>query len=162
MSRPAATRIQGIYPLADDDPRWRHGPRPLLQATLRGGARVVQLRLKHTPDREALELIRWAAEQTRSAGALLIVNDRYDLVILDQTMSRMTGLEMAQHLLKLRPGLPVVLYTGYSDEISETQVRQRGIRALVNKPVDASYRQRTPVTLVTGWAGEIARKLKVE
>jgi PAS domain S-box-containing protein len=62
--------------------------------------------------------------------------DRYDLVILDQTMPRMTGLEMAQHLLKLRPGLPVVLYTGYSDEISETQVRQLGIRALMNKPVD--------------------------
>jgi two-component system cell cycle sensor histidine kinase/response regulator CckA len=64
--------------------------------------------------------------------------DRFDLVILDQTMPKMTGLDVAQHLLKLRPGLPVILYTGYSDEISEAQIRQLGIRALVNKPVDTA------------------------
>lgn len=37
-----------------------------------------------------------------------------------------------------------------------------GKRLLVNKPVDVSYRDRTPVTLVTGWAGDVSRKLKVE
>jgi PAS domain S-box-containing protein len=62
--------------------------------------------------------------------------DRYDLVILDQTMPRMTGLDVAQQLLKLRPDLPVILYTGYSAEISEALVKQRGIRALLSKPVD--------------------------
>jgi len=62
--------------------------------------------------------------------------DRYDLVILDQTMPKMTGMEVAHQLLKLRPGLPVILYTGYSDEISEEQILGEGIRALVNKPVD--------------------------
>ena len=64
--------------------------------------------------------------------------DRFDLVILDQTMPKMTGLDVAQHLLKLRPRLPVILYTGYSDEISEAQIKELGIRALVNKPVDAA------------------------
>jgi PAS domain S-box-containing protein len=64
--------------------------------------------------------------------------DRFDLVIIDQTMPKMTGLDVAQHLLKLRPGLPVILYTGYSDEISDEQVSQLGIRALVNKPVDTA------------------------
>jgi PAS domain S-box-containing protein len=62
--------------------------------------------------------------------------DLYDVVILDQTMPRMTGMDVAQQLLKLRPALPVILYTGYSDEISEEQVLGAGIRALVNKPVD--------------------------
>jgi len=62
--------------------------------------------------------------------------DLYDLVILDQTMPRMTGMDVAQQLLKLRPGLPVILYTGFSDEISEAQVIDAGIRALVSKPVD--------------------------
>jgi PAS domain S-box-containing protein len=62
--------------------------------------------------------------------------DRYDLVILDQTMPRMTGMGVAHQLLKLRPSLPVILYTGYSDEISEEQVLGAGIQALVNKPVD--------------------------
>jgi CheY-like chemotaxis protein len=62
--------------------------------------------------------------------------DLYDLVILDHTMPRMTGLEVAKHVLKLRPDLPVVLYTGCSEEISEDRVSQAGIRALVRKPVD--------------------------
>ena len=64
--------------------------------------------------------------------------DNFDLVILDQTMPRMTGVDVAQHLLKLRPGLPVVLYTGYSEEVSDELVSQLGIRALVSKPVDAA------------------------
>jgi len=64
--------------------------------------------------------------------------DSYNLVILDQTMPRMTGLEVAEQLLKLRPGLPVILYTGYSEEISGDKVSRTGIRALVNKPVDTA------------------------
>jgi len=62
--------------------------------------------------------------------------ERFDLVILDQTMPRMTGLEVAEHLLKLRPDLPVILYTGYNAGISEASVHKSGIRALVHKPVD--------------------------
>ncbi len=62
--------------------------------------------------------------------------DRFDLVIVDQTMPKMTGLDVAQHLLKLRPDLPVILYTGHREAIAETEVRALGIRALVNKPID--------------------------
>ncbi len=75
-------RLRGVYPLADDDPRWKHRPPELVAAALAGGATVVQLRLKHTGDREALALARWAVERTRSAGALLVVNDRFDLADL--------------------------------------------------------------------------------
>lgn len=64
--------------------------------------------------------------------------DRYDLVILDQTMPRMTGFEVAQQLLKLRPHLPVILYTGYSDVITPEQVGAAGVRALIHKPVDTA------------------------
>jgi thiamine-phosphate pyrophosphorylase len=79
VSRDRLERLRGIYPLADDDPRWRHGPRDVVRAALEGGATVVQLRLKHTPDREAIALARWAAERTRQADAILIVNDRLDV-----------------------------------------------------------------------------------
>ena len=75
-------RLRGVYPLADDDPRWRNGARTVVRAALEGGATVVQLRLKHTRDGEALELARWAVESAREAGALLIVNDRFDLADL--------------------------------------------------------------------------------
>jgi two-component system cell cycle sensor histidine kinase/response regulator CckA len=78
--------------------------------------------------------------------------DRYDLVVLDQTMPRMTGMEVAQQLLKLRPGLPVILYTGYSDEISEEQVLGSGIRALINKPVDTGRLRDLVRRLLSGTA----------
>jgi len=74
--------VRGIYPLADDDPRWKHDPRAVVSAALAGGARVIQLRLKHTRDGDALELARVAVRETRAHGALLIVNDRYDLADL--------------------------------------------------------------------------------
>jgi thiamine-phosphate pyrophosphorylase len=82
VSAEPLARLRGIYPLADDDPRWPTGPRELVSAALAGGATMVQLRLKRTSDRDALELARWAAERCRSRGALLFVNDRFDLADL--------------------------------------------------------------------------------
>jgi CheY-like chemotaxis protein len=62
--------------------------------------------------------------------------DGFDLAILDQTMPKLTGLEVARHLLKLRPDLQVVIYTGYAQEVSEEAVRRLGVQALIRKPVD--------------------------
>jgi CheY-like chemotaxis protein len=62
--------------------------------------------------------------------------DGFDLVVLDQTMPRMTGLEAAEQILKLRPDIPVVLYTGYSEQVTEGRISAAGIRALVRKPLD--------------------------
>jgi thiamine-phosphate pyrophosphorylase len=74
--------VRGPYPLADDDARWLHGPKVIVESALRAGSTVLQLRLKCTADAEALALARWAAARTRESGALLIVNDRYDLADL--------------------------------------------------------------------------------
>jgi CheY-like chemotaxis protein len=62
--------------------------------------------------------------------------DDFDLVVLDQTMPRMTGLEASEQLLKLRPDVPVVLATGYSEQVTEGRALVAGIRALVRKPLD--------------------------
>jgi CheY-like chemotaxis protein len=62
--------------------------------------------------------------------------DGFDLAILDQTMPRMSGLEAAVELLKLRPGLPVCLYTGHSERLPEGRVAAAGIRAQARKPLD--------------------------
>jgi PAS domain S-box-containing protein len=61
---------------------------------------------------------------------------RYDLVITDQTMPGMTGLELTRALLAVRGDLPVILYTGYSDGISSHQVDAAGVRSLVRKPIE--------------------------
>ena len=82
MKPQTLARLRGIYPLIDDAPRWRREPRELLEAVLKAGVSVVQLRLKHQSDVDALDLCRWARERTRAAGALLIVNDRFDLADL--------------------------------------------------------------------------------
>jgi thiamine-phosphate pyrophosphorylase len=74
--------LRGIYAIADDDPRWPHPLRAQIEGALAGGACAVQLRLKHTRDREALELARFAAARCRAAGALSILNDRFDLADL--------------------------------------------------------------------------------
>ncbi len=82
MSTPTIECVRGVYPLADDDPGWSHSPRSLVRAALSAGASIVQVRLKHTGDGEALQMLEWAARSAREREALLIVNDRYDLADL--------------------------------------------------------------------------------
>ena len=60
----------------------------------------------------------------------------YSLVVTDQTMPNVTGLQLAEALLKEDPDLPVILYTGYSDVVNADLIEKTGIRALVQKPLD--------------------------
>jgi thiamine-phosphate pyrophosphorylase len=75
-------QVRGPYIVADDDPRWSHDPESVVEAAMRAGGSVVQLRLKHQTDQDALGLTRRLAARTRASGTLLIVNDRYDLADL--------------------------------------------------------------------------------
>ena len=60
--------------------------------------------------------------------------ERFDLVITDMTMPRMTGRDLARRILAAKPRLPVILCTGYNEHISEAQALQMGIRAFLPKP----------------------------
>ena len=53
----------------------------VVEATLRGGADVVQLREKHLNDRELVRRARWTADACFAAGGLFIVNDRSDMAV---------------------------------------------------------------------------------
>lgn len=59
----------------------------------------------------------------------------YHAAILDQTMPRMTGIDLARRLALLRPDLPILLYTGYGDANLEEQIKGAGIHALLKKPI---------------------------
>ncbi len=61
--------------------------------------------------------------------------DAYDLVITDQTMPGMTGIDLARRMLQLRPDLPIILCTGYSSLISEDKAKSAGIRGFALKPL---------------------------
>jgi PAS domain S-box-containing protein len=62
--------------------------------------------------------------------------DRFDLVITDITMPRMTGDELAKEILSIRPDIPVIICTGYSERMTEAKAKTMGIRAFIMKPVN--------------------------
>jgi PAS domain S-box-containing protein len=59
----------------------------------------------------------------------------FDMVITDLAMPGITGIVLAGKLLKLRPEIPVIIATGFSDTLSPDQVRVAGIREMVMKPL---------------------------
>ncbi len=59
----------------------------------------------------------------------------FDLVFTDYTMPHMTGLQMAEELLKIQPDLPIILYSGYSQDITTEMVKVKGIRHMMTKPL---------------------------
>ncbi len=73
--------FHGLHVLADDDPRWPVGPVEQAKHACAGGASVVQLRVKHATDREALVWGRAIRELTRDAGVRFVLNDRFDLAL---------------------------------------------------------------------------------
>ena len=59
------------------------------------------------------------------------------------TMPGMTGVDLSQKLLDIKPGLPIIICTGFSEEIDETKAENLGISGYVNKPVIQSVLART-------------------
>jgi len=74
---------------------------------------------------------------TNSSEALKIFragSRDFNLVITDMTMPDMRGDELAREILKLRPDIPIILCSGFSDMISEEKARELGIRRFIMKP----------------------------
>jgi CheY-like chemotaxis protein/anti-sigma regulatory factor (Ser/Thr protein kinase) len=59
----------------------------------------------------------------------------FDLVITDMTMPHMPGDALAKKILAIRPDMPIILCTGFSEKISREKAKDLGVKALVMKPV---------------------------
>ncbi len=59
----------------------------------------------------------------------------FDLLLTDQAMPLMSGVALAEQVLKLRPGMPVILVSGYSESINEATAPAMGISMFLSKPV---------------------------
>ena len=59
----------------------------------------------------------------------------FDLVVTDMTMPNMTGKDLAKKILSIRPDIPIILCTGFSERINEYSARAMGFKAFVMKPM---------------------------
>ena len=61
--------------------------------------------------------------------------ERFDLVISDKTMPQMTGFDLARELKQIRPDIPIIICTGFSDTTDSDKAEAIGITGLVMKPI---------------------------
>jgi PAS domain S-box-containing protein len=76
--------------------------------------------------------------RTKSLEALDLFRqtpDGFDLVITDMTMPDMTGDVLARKLISIRPDIPIIVCTGYSERINPDIVKEIGIKEMALKPV---------------------------
>ncbi len=60
--------------------------------------------------------------------------NKFDLIITDQTMPYMTGLQLAANVLKVRENMPMILVTGFSEDISKENYKKFGFQDYISKP----------------------------
>ncbi|NQV83077.1 MAG: PAS domain S-box protein [Rhodospirillales bacterium] len=61
--------------------------------------------------------------------------DDFDILVTDQAMPNMYGIDLAEEIFKLRPGFPVILISGFADTMTLESVQDRGIRDFLLKPL---------------------------
>lgn len=64
--------------------------------------------------------------------------NEFDLVITDQTMPDMTGADLSRRMMQIRPNIPIILCTGYSNLINEDLAKDIGIKGFAMKPLTKS------------------------
>jgi CheY-like chemotaxis protein len=76
-----------------------------------------------------------AASSLQALESFRAAPGRFDLIITDMTMPDLTGDKLAVEMRKIRPDIPVIICTGYSNNASEESAAQIGISAYLGKPV---------------------------
>ncbi len=97
--------------------------------------------------KEMLETVGYlVTTQTSSIKALEAFRehpDDFDLVITDMTMPALTGLELSKELLNIRPKLPIIMCTGFSDALLGDQHKSEGICEILMKPYAINHLAKT-------------------
>lgn len=101
--------------VVDDDPVLAHMHQQMLQSLGYDAA-------ARTSARDALETFRAAP-------------DAFEAVLLDQAMPDLAGDVLAAELMRIRPGVRIVLCTGFSDVVTSERAGALGIREYLLKPV---------------------------
>ena len=86
------------------------------------------------------------AARTSGVEALALFKNqpkKYDLVITDLTMPNMTGEVLARELLKIHAGIPIILCTGYSEQLTKDEAIAIGIKEFMMKPIELNQMAKT-------------------
>jgi len=67
----------------------------------------------------------------------------FDLLVTDQTMPHLTGYALSKKIMKIRPDLPIILWSGYSEPLSEQKAKAIGIKEYLIKPVSINELAKT-------------------
>lgn len=62
--------------------------------------------------------------------------DDFGLIITDQVMPGLTGVEISKAILELRPSIPILLITGYSEKITAENAKSYGLSGFFSKPIN--------------------------
>jgi CheY-like chemotaxis protein len=79
--------------------------------------------------------------ETSPVEALKLFRDipnQFDLVITDMSMPQMSGERFVKEILKIRPDIPTILCTGYSEKIDKQKAKEMGICQYIEKPINRS------------------------
>jgi thiamine-phosphate pyrophosphorylase len=134
---PVDSRLYLIVPARPDLPE-------LLEAAIRGGVDLVQIREKELPDRELLDALAQAREVTARLGVPLVVNDRPDLAVLVGADYVHVGQDDLPVAAARRFGLPVGLSTHSRGQIGQADADYLGVGPVYASPTKPG---RTPVGL---------------
>lgn len=109
---------------------------------VRGQERILLVDDEPTVTEIMKELLEWQGYQAEaynsSLEALSIFREapmQFDLVLSDLTMPGMTGVELAGQLQQVRPGIPVIIITGYGNRLDAKIQERNGIRHVASKPI---------------------------
>jgi CheY-like chemotaxis protein len=58
---------------------------------------------------------------------------KFDLVVADEKMPGLSGVDLSEQILEIRPDVPVILHTDYLDQASARRARAIGVRAIIGK-----------------------------
>jgi len=88
---------------------------------------------------ETLTTLGYTVEGFRDSQSAVAVfkkePQQFDLVITDMTMPKMTGEQVAEEFLKVRPDIPIIMCSGYSETFQQSDAAAMGIKGFLVKPV---------------------------
>ncbi|NNG00812.1 MAG: response regulator [Desulfobacteraceae bacterium] len=133
------TTIQVFFPMVGEKPEEKAKP---IQKLPGGDEKILVVddeRVIAELTRKRIELLGYeVTAKTSSTEALSLFRSQpasFDLVITDQTMPEMTGERLVAEMRDIRPGIPIIMCTGYSSKIDAGKARAIGINAFIMKPV---------------------------